>query len=88
MRGRWKWDEDANALTPDGAALQLEGDGLWSLAAAPGPGYGAPMKLLAGCGDGILRALGNGACGALQQQAALVGHSEAVTVVIAMNAVS
>ena len=48
-------DEDANALTPDGAALQLEGDGLWSLAAAPGPGYGAPMKLLAGrCGDGTI----------------------------------
>ena len=55
VRGRWKWDEDANALTPDGAALQLEGDGLWSLAAAPGPGYGAPMKLLAGrCGDGTI----------------------------------
>ena len=83
---RWRWDEGASALTPDGAALQLGCGLLWSLAAAPGPD--GALQLLAGCGDGILRALGNGACGALQQQAALVGHSEAVTVVIAMNAVS
>jgi len=83
---RWKWDEGASALTPDGAALQLGCGLLWSLAAAPGPD--GALQLLAGCGDGILRALDNGACGALQQQAALVGHSEAVNVVIAMNAVS
>ena len=80
---RWKWDESANALTPVGAALQLEGGAVWSLAAAPGAD-GALLQLLAGCQDGSLRVLGNGAGGKLQQQAALAGHSHTVTAVIVM----
>ena len=82
---RWSWDEDASALTPDGAALQLEGDEahLEELSlAAPGPD--GALLLLVGCADGSLRALGNGAGGELQQQAALAGHSHTVTAVIVM----
>ena len=70
---RWKRDDDTNALTPDGATLQLGGDQLRVLAAAPGPD--GALQLLAGCGDGTLRVLGNGAGGELQQQAELAGHS-------------
>ena len=81
---RWKWDEGANALTPDGAALQLGGDVVRSITAAPGSGRA--LQLLAGCGDGILRVLGNGASGALQQQAALTGHSEIIRAVAVMMA--
>ena len=72
---RWKWDEGANALTPDGAALELEGGIVWSLTAVPGPN--GALQLRAGCFDGALRVLcTNGAGGALQLQAALVGHSD------------
>ena len=81
---RWKWDVGANALTPDGAALQLGGDVVRSITAAPGSGRA--LQLLAGCGDGILRVLGNGASGALQQQAALTGHSEIIRAVAVMMA--
>ena len=80
---RWKWDEGANALTPDGAALQLEGGIVWSLAAAPGPDRA--QQLLVGCRDGILRVLGtNGAGGALQQHAALGGHSAPIRALTVM----
>ena len=71
---QWKWDEDSSTLTPVGSSLQLEGDHLFSLAAAPGPD--GSLQLVAGCDDGSLRVLGsNGAGGALQLQAALGGHS-------------
>ena len=71
---RWKWDEGASALTPDGAALQLSGSIVWSLVAALGPD--GALNLLAGCHDSVLRVLGtNGAGGALQLQTALGGHS-------------
>ena len=80
---RWKWDEAASALTPDGAALQLEGDLVESLAVAPGSD--GALQPLAACGDGILRAIvGYGISGELQLQAALVGHSNAVTAVIVL----
>ena len=79
---RWKWDEGASALTPDGAALRLGGGAVWSLAAAPGPD--GALQLLAGSRDGSLRVLGNGAGGALQQQAELVGHSSGVRAVAVM----
>ena len=70
----WKLDEDTGALTPDGAALQLEERGrVQSLAAAPGPD--GALKLLAVCHDGKIRVLGAGASGALQQRAVLAGHS-------------
>ena len=68
---QWKWDEDANALTLDGAAMQLEGGVVRSLAAVSG--RNGAQQLLAGCGDGILRALGIATGGALL--AVLVGHS-------------
>ena len=80
---RWKWDEGVNALTPDGAALQLEDAGVDSLASMPRPD--GALQLLAGCYDGSLRVLGNGAGGELQQQAALAGHARefmAVTVIM------
>ena len=79
---RRMWDEGAGALTPDGAALQLEGGLLWSLAAVPGP-HGA-QQLLAGCDDGTLRALGDGTGRELQQQAALAGHSSFVRAMAVM----
>ena len=79
---RWKWDEGVNALTPDGAALQLEDAGVDSLAAMPRPD--GALQLLAGCYDGTLRALGCGAGGELQQQAALAGHSSPVSAVVVM----
>jgi len=82
-----RWDEGASALTPDGAVLQLGGGTVWSLTAAPGPD--GALQLLAGCDDGTLRVLGtNGACGALQLQAALGGHSgsiHALTAVMTMQ---
>ena len=86
---RWKWvtDEGTNALMPDGAALQFGGGALETLAAAPGPA--GALLLLAGCDDGALRAVpagtAIGAGGELQQQAALVGHSEAVNVAAVMR---
>ena len=70
---RWKWDVGANALTPDGDALQLGGGIVHSMAAAPGSD--GALQLLTGCGGNNLRVLGNGAGGALQLQAALGGHS-------------
>ena len=80
----WRWDEGASALTPDGAARQLEDDGVYSLAAAPGPD--GALQLLAGCGDGTVRVLGRyGAGGALQQQAELVGHAASVSAVFVMR---
>ena len=79
----WKWDDGANALTPDGAALQLEGVNVYSLAAAPAPG--GALQLLAGCNDSTLRVLSNGgAGGALQQQATLAGHSAVVRALAVM----
>ena len=56
-----------------------------SLAVAPGPD--GSLQLLAGCDDGSLRVLGNGAGGELQQQqAALVGHhSRPVNAVTVMD---
>ena len=73
---QWKWDEGANALTADGAALQLEDGPVYSLAAVPGPD--GVLLLLAGCKDSTLRVLGaNGGPGReLQQQAGHAGHSE------------
>ena len=73
---QWKWDEGANALTADGAALQLEDGPVFSLAAVPGPD--GVLLLLAGCKDSTLRVLGaNGGPGReLQQQAGHAGHSE------------
>ena len=44
---RWKWDEGVNALTPDGAALQLEDAGVDSLAAMPRPD--GALQLLVSC---------------------------------------
>ena len=72
----WNWDEAANVLTPDGAALRLEGGFLQSLTTAPGPD--GALRLLAGCRDSTLRVLGKGAGGELRQQAALFGHSDTV----------
>ena len=70
---RWKWDE--GALTPDGAAVQLEGFLVRSLAAAPGSD--GAFQLVAGCVDGTLCVLDNDrAGGALQQQAVLGGRDE------------
>ena len=77
---RWKWDEGAIALTPDGAALQLGANR--SLAAAQG--HDGLLQLLVGCDDGTLVVLGNGDGGALELQAALFGHSGPVTAVTAM----
>ena len=80
---RWKWDERTrNAVTPDGAPLQLEGGPVRSCAVVPGP-QGA-QQLLAGCHDGTLRALGCGACGQLQRLAALRGHSAAINALTVM----
>ena len=80
---RWRWDEGgASTLTPVGAALQIEGNGTLSLAAASGPD--GALQLLAGCVDGTIRALGDGAGGALRQQAELYGHSDAVLVVVTL----
>ena len=74
---RWKWDEGASALTPDGAALRVGIDGVWSLAAVLMP-HGALQLLAAGCIDGSLRVISITADGALEQQAtALAGHSGA-----------
>ena len=79
----WKWDEGASALTPDGAALQVGGDVMRSLAAAPGPD--GAQKLLVGCVDGTVSVLGDGGVGgALQQQAELAGHSDVVSAVAVM----
>ena len=78
---RWRWaDESSNALTPDGAALQLEDGSIWSLAVAPRPN--GELQLLLGCGDGSLKAVcSGGASRALQQQqATLVGHSRRLSV--------
>ena len=77
-----KWVEGANALTPDGEALQLEGGQVWSLAAASGPD--GALRLLAGCLDCTLRVLYYSAGGELQQQAALAGHSSPVSAVVVM----
>ena len=85
---RWKWDECAAALTPDGASLQLEGGAVWSLAAAQGPRDGAALQLLVGGYDGHLRVLGwNGANGGgeLQQQAALGGHATSISALVVMD---
>ena len=80
---RWKWDEGASTLTPDGAALQLEGGPVRSLAAGPEPE--GPQKLLAGChNNGIVRVLGTDADGALRLQAALAGHSAGVRAMAVM----
>ena len=80
---RWKWDRATSALTPDGAALQMEGSPVTSFAVAPGPD--GELQLLAGCFIGALRVLGNvGGDGALQQQAELAGHSETVPAVVVM----
>ena len=82
---RWKWDEGANVLTPDGAALQLEGDGVdevISLAVVSWPD--GALQMLAGCSDRTLRVLGSGAGGELQLQAELAGHSNAVSAVAVM----
>ena len=82
---RWKWDEGATALTPDGAALQLEGDGVdevISLAVVSWPD--GALQMLAGCSDRTLRVLGSGAGGELQLQAELAGHSNAVSAVAVM----
>ena len=87
---RWKWDEGANALTPDGAALQpggnwtdsmqLGGPVSW-LAAATRPD-GALQLLAGGSRDSSLRVVGAGASGALQLQAALGGHSAPIRVAV------
>ena len=53
---RWRWDEGAGALTPDGAALWSEGGTVYSLEAAPRPPDGA-LRLLAGCFEGTLGVL-------------------------------
>ena len=79
---RWKWDEGATALTPDGAALQLEGGQIRSFAAVQGPN--GAQQLLVGCHDGTLRALGDGTGRELQQQAALAGHSSFVRAMAVM----
>ena len=72
----WTWDKGANALSPDGAALQLEGGGVRSLIAVPGSDLALQLLVGLGYGDGSLRVLGtNGAGGALQQRAALGGRS-------------
>ena len=79
----WKWDEGAKALTPGGAALQLDGGEVNSLAAVQGPDVAA--QLLAGCRDGFLRVLDLTAGEALQQQAyELVGHLHSVYAVAVM----
>ena len=80
---RWKLDEGASALTPVGAALQLEGGEVRSLAVAQGFD-GALQLLLAVCHGGSLRVLSSGAGGELQQQAALIGHSTGVNAVTVM----
>ena len=69
---RWKWDEGASALTPDGAALQLEGGEVRSLAVAQG--FDGVLQLLAGrCGT--VTVLVQSTAGALRQQAVLNVHS-------------
>ena len=90
---RWKWEEGANALTPDGAALQpggnwtdsmqLGGPVSW-LAAATRPD-GALQLLAGGSRDSSLRVVGAGASGALQLQAALGGHSAPIRVAVMMR---
>ena len=77
---RWKWNEGTSALTPNGAALQLESSWVDSLVVVPGPD--GALQLLAGCGNGMLRVLGTG--GALQLQAALGGHSATIYKVAVM----
>ena len=81
---RWRWNGGTrNAVTPDGAPLQLEGGPVRSLAAGPEPE--GPQKLLAGChNNGIVRVLGTDADGALRLQAALAGHSAGVRAMAVM----
>jgi len=70
---RWKWDE--GALTPDGAAVQLEGFLVRSLAAAPGSD--GAFQLVAGCVvDGTLCVLDNDRAGGALQQQALLGSCD------------
>ena len=91
---RWKWDEGTSALTPVGAALQLEGGEMRSLAVAQG--FDGVLQLLAGQGrhlrdwtsgldNSTVRLLGNGAGGELQQHAELVGLTGRVNAVNVMR---
>ena len=80
---RWKWDEGTGALMPDGAALQLEGIPMLSLAAAQGPD--GALQLLA-CYDHTLRVLNSfGPCGVLRIHAELTGHSAVIHTLVVMR---
>ena len=73
---RWRWDEGASALRPDGQALRSEGGRVWRLVASPGPD--GVLRLLSGCEDGSVRVL-SAAGGELAHPAPLCGHTDSVT---------
>ena len=83
---RWRWDSGARTLSPDGAALRLDGNWCEALVAVPpGPASAPQLLLAASANDPVLRVLvdsrstppsGRESAGAaLRQQAALGGHA-------------